>query len=419
MNILLFSYYNPLGKGGFEKQAMGLVKTLARQGHQIACLTITNPENQTQLQKQLEETGVFNLGSFVISHLDVPYNKTSQVLFWFQNHPTKFLGKQKKVLYNQIQVLLETIIEKLNIDLVHVLGMRTTYYLPIHLNKPTIIDLVDSMALRKKRALNALPKDSNIWQYFYHIMDFKKTQKLEKDILNLYGEYSPIATISPIDQNYLLSLKPSPFIKFIPAATDIETDIDVTKQLSNLNESPKSMVFFGFMTEHNIDGLLYLIYDILPMVKEIHPDLVLKITGFNIPPIIFELAEKITWLKVIPSIENISEFVLSATLTCWPFRLGCGIKTKILECMVLGRPIVTTIIGSEALTESQKKGLLIADTAQGLAEHIIYLLDNPDERLRLGKINYEIATTEFTWERKAQDYLQLYQLAQDQFNQKK
>jgi hypothetical protein len=35
-----------------------------------------------------------------------------------------------------------------------------------------------------------------------------------------------------------------------------------------------------------------------------------------------------------------------------------------------------------------------------------------------GKINYEVAITEFTWERKAQDYLQLYQLAQDQVKHK-
>ena len=52
MRILFISYYNPLGKGGFEKQAMGLMNTFASQGHEIACLTIATPENQAQIQIQ-------------------------------------------------------------------------------------------------------------------------------------------------------------------------------------------------------------------------------------------------------------------------------------------------------------------------------------------------------------------------------
>jgi glycosyltransferase involved in cell wall biosynthesis len=94
------------------------------------------------------------------------------------------------------------------------------------------------------------------------------------------------------------------------------------------------------------------------------------------------------------------------------------IKNKIIESMALSKPVVTTTIGTEALTESQKKGLLIADDSQGLADHVIYLLDNPNERLRLGEINHQIAITDFTWEKKAQDYLKLYQLAQQQIKDK-
>ena len=187
----------------------------------------------------------------------------------------------------------------------------------------------------------------------------------------------------------------------------------------NNQKASKFITFYGYLEQiWNNDAFLFLVQKIMPMVMKRHPDLKLLVTGINVSQNVFDLEKQFDWIKVIPTVDNIEEFASQATLNCWPFRLGSGFKNKIIESMALSKPVVTTTIGAEALTESQKKGLLIADTAQGLADHIIYLLDNPDERFRLGEINYEIATTEFTWERKAQDYLQLYQLAQDKFKHK-
>jgi glycosyltransferase involved in cell wall biosynthesis len=419
MKILFFSYYNPLGKGGFEKQGMGLMKTLANQGHEIACLTISTPSNQAQIKSDLEATKIFKLSYTIIYHTDNPYTKISQLLFWLNTHPSKYLAHQKPNLNSKIQESIRNIIAEQNIDLIHVLGLRSIYYLPTNLDKPTVLDLVDSMSLRKYRALEALRKSSNnnFSAYLYHFIDLYKTTRIEKDILKLYSKRCPVITISPIDRDYLLTIYHSDLIKSVTAG------IDFDNQKSTLSTKPistfrKRIVFYGFIQEHNIDALLYLINDIIPIVQNVHSDLELRVTGINLPSIIFELSQNLSWLNIEASVDDIVEFIDSASLTCWPFRLGCGIKTKILECMAFGKPVVTTTIGAEALTKSQKKGLLIADTAQGLADHIIYLLDNPNERLRLGEINHQIAIKDFTWEKKAQDYLKLYQLAQQQIKDK-
>jgi len=409
MRILFFSYYNPLGKGGFEQQSIGLMKTLVNQGHEIACLTVATPENETQIKSCLEKIEIFKLGCKLVIHTDTPYSKISQLLFWLNTHPSKFFATQKPYLNNNIQECINKISLEQNIDLIHVLGLRSTYYLPLKLYRPAVLDLIDSMSLRKYRALNNLPPLSlrNSINYFYSLIDLWKTRKIEKDVLKIYSSYCPIVAISPVDESYLATIHRSELITSISAGIDVDT---VNKIITPVDHN-KLIVFYGFMQEHNIDALFYLIDDILPLVRSTHPNLELHVTGFNLPEAIFDLSKTLSWLKVHQSIDNIQDFVDSATLTCWPFRLGGGIKTKILESMALGKPVVTTTIGAEALSESQKEGILIADSAEGLAYHISYLLSSPEECLRLGAINHQVAITEFTWENRANNYIDIYKSA--------
>ena len=87
--------------------------------------------------------------------------------------------------------------------------------------------------------------------------------------------------------------------------------------------------------------------------------------------------------------------------------------------MALSKPIVTTTIGAEALLANQKKGLLIADKVNELANHIIYLVENHAERKRLGEINRQIAFNDFTWEKKSQEFLKVYNIAKNMIDSPK
>jgi glycosyltransferase involved in cell wall biosynthesis len=415
MNILFTSYYNPLGKGGFEKQAMGLMKTLNQQGHHIACLTIATPDNQAQIKKELEATGIFNLGSFVISHQKKGYSFKTKLLFWFSQNPIDLMTHETPELKSQVNSMISQIIEDQQIDVIHCLSLRTCYYLKNYSNFPLVLDLVDSFTSHKKRLLKYYISQLDFAKTKNLFFDFIKTIKIEKNILKSYPN-SPVLVVSNLDQKILTNLNKNSLVYCVSHPVTINCQ-KIT--IENNQKTSKIITFYGYLEQMwNNDAFLFLVQKIMPMVIKRHPDLKLLVTGINLSQKIFNLEKQFDWIKVIPMVENIEEFASQATLNCWPFRLGSGFKNKIIESMALGKPVITTTIGAEALTESQKKALLIADTAQGLADHIIYLLENPNERIRLGKINYEIATTEFTWERKALDYLQLYQLAQDKFKHK-
>lgn len=416
MNILFISYYNPLGQGGFEKQARGLLKTLIKDGHQIACLCVSSGEKRSELKSQLEATNMFSLGVSVLSYQEKAYSLKTKVLFWFSSNPVKFLATKHNNLSELLKQELDRISQQSKINYIHCLGLRTAYFIPQQLSIPGTIDLVDSWTQHKARMINYYLR-SQLKKLPTAIIDFFKTKKIEKNVLSLYGDRYPFAVVSSVDARVLKQLCPKAEVHVVTHPIAIPITKPKSVEGSNSNSS-RSIVFYGFLEQaSNREALLFLIDKVLPLVLQKYSDLKLKVTGFNIPTKVYELANNFKWIEVLPSIDNIGDFLSSATVTCWPFQYGSGFKNKILESMALGKPVVTTKIGAEALTEKQKQGLLIADRPEDLAKHIIYLLDNPQERYQLGKINRQIASTEFTWEQKAKDYLNLYQLSQQKHQQ--
>ena len=58
---------------------------------------------------------------------------------------------------------------------------------------------------------------------------------------------------------------------------------------------------------------------------------------------------------------------------------GAGLNGKITQGLAVGLPVVTTTIGAEGLGGEDGVNMLIADTAEGMAERIVRVLE--DDRL--------------------------------------
>ena len=72
----------------------------------------------------------------------------------------------------------------------------------------------------------------------------------------------------------------------------------------------------------------------------------------------------------------------------------------LLEAMSCGRPIVASrISGFQLLMEHGRHGLMIhpADDATRFAEALLYQLDRPAERARMGREGRRTAVTQYAW----------------------
>lgn len=79
-------------------------------------------------------------------------------------------------------------------------------------------------------------------------------------------------------------------------------------------------------------------------------------------------------------VESVIPFVKGATAHLVPLSIGSGVRTKIIESVVCGTPVVSTSIGAEGLPFVDGESIFIADTADSLAEKILMLVN--DDKLR-------------------------------------
>jgi phosphatidylinositol alpha-mannosyltransferase len=83
----------------------------------------------------------------------------------------------------------------------------------------------------------------------------------------------------------------------------------------------------------------------------------------------------------------------------------------LLEAMSTGRPVVASrISGFQLLMEHGKQGLMVspADDANRFAQALLYLLDRPAERARMGREGRITAVTRYAWSSVAVQLEQLY-----------
>jgi glycosyltransferase involved in cell wall biosynthesis len=81
-----------------------------------------------------------------------------------------------------------------------------------------------------------------------------------------------------------------------------------------------------------------------------------------------------------------------------PIRYGTGIKTKVIEAMAHGLPVVSTSKGVEGLDVAHGEHCLIADSPRQIAEAISLLCANMPLRVQLARRSAEHVATSFSLE---------------------
>ncbi len=163
-----------------------------------------------------------------------------------------------------------------------------------------------------------------------------------------------------------------------------QTPMDIVPNIHNMIEASKSyketsdFLFVGnFDHTPNIDAIVYLCEQIMPMVLKSLPDVKLYIVGNNPPK---EILKYRTESVIITGyVEDLEPYLLDSRVSVSPLRYGAGMKGKIGEALSWGLPVVTTTIGAEGMNLEDETHALIADDVDTFAEAMIKLYN--DENL--------------------------------------
>ena len=152
------------------------------------------------------------------------------------------------------------------------------------------------------------------------------------------------------------------------------------------NIEPWSIVFVGGLSPwFNREGVIYFANKILPIIHDHIQEAKFYVIGFN-PGNKFTV-DNLNYKKgveIVGTVDSIRNQLERMAVFVSPILSGAGVKTKVIEALRFGKPVVATSRGVSGLWD--KDVLIIRDEARELAMEVISLLQDDNYRL---KKNYE------------------------------
>lgn len=127
----------------------------------------------------------------------------------------------------------------------------------------------------------------------------------------------------------------------------------------------------GFGHVPNVDGAIWLVREIWPLIREMDPTLRLVLVGAD--PTDELLASAADDIEVTGRIseESLSAHYARARVAIAPLRFGAGLKGKVVEAMRHGVPCVATRVGAQGFGDAES--LRVADDPAAIADAVVAL----------------------------------------------
>jgi glycosyltransferase involved in cell wall biosynthesis len=199
----------------------------------------------------------------------------------------------------------------------------------------------------------------------------------------------------------------------LPCAADVEAfglnlNSNQIRQGLGLTTEPVLIWVGGFYPWHDLELLL----ESFILVLQRHPNAKLVLVGDG--PTRQLVAQKVQQNGLresvimtgaiahadVPEMLSIADIAVVPSAPVSASRGGTGTPLKLFEYMAAGKPIVATALNEAAeVIQDGRNGLLVqAGDVNRFAEIILALLDNPEERVRLGLNARQQAVEQYSWE---------------------
>lgn len=170
----------------------------------------------------------------------------------------------------------------------------------------------------------------------------------------------------------------SDFEQMSPHSAIVVAPLAASVRQRTAEEILKRLMFVGSAAPHNIDGLLWFLQKVWPVVLGSNPDATLSVCGnvsSAIPEAQKNAASSVNWLG---KVDDLAAEYGKAAVAIAPVLAGSGVKTKVIEALSYGVPVVATSEGAAGLLDSC--AVLSADQPNEFATAISRLINDRDLR---------------------------------------
>ncbi|WP_435176465.1 glycosyltransferase [Halorussus sp. AFM4] len=278
-------------------------------------------------------------------------------------------------------------------DLLYANYLNTTEYVRKR-DTPKVVDLVDSMSenyLQRAEPAN----DENYLKRKLYELEGWQLRRYEQTVLRSF-DHSFITTAA--DARTITGQTLPRNLTVIPnGVRDELLSAPYNKSEDTADDENPQIVFLGRMDYFpNEDAVKYFATNVFPHVRERHPEAEFLIVGGH-PSERVQSLESHQNVTVTGFVESLVEYLSEADVVVAPMRFGTGIQNKILEAMALGKAVVTTPLGNEGIDGDDGTHFIVVDSASPFADAVSSLLDDPDDRMRIGKNARDLIHDRYSW----------------------
>lgn len=261
---------------------------------------------------------------------------------------------------------------------------------------PTVLNLMDAWFLNVEARATG---NTGLRRWLYRT----DAERVRKFMRTHYRGWDRVVASNQEDLDTMRALDPSlPFV-LIPIGFDAGAfSPDPTAEVDC------NRVFFHGTLDYapNVLCAEHLARDVMPLVRAQHAEAELVLCGRSPADSVWALHD-LSGVTVLGPVDDMRAELVKSRLWCGPFQHGTGIKTKVLEAMATDLPAVVTPVGGRGL-DLHSGALLVGDTAQEVADHIVSLLRDDALTASLGAAGGEYVRRCYDWPAVGRAYEEVY-----------
>lgn len=249
---------------------------------------------------------------------------------------------------------------------------------------PKVMDFQDALSMNMERRMVATHR--GLRRFICHF-EFKMLRSCEYRSFDIFDA---LTIISEPDSK-AIPHKRGKDIEIVPNGVDFSffKPMEMNKEYD--------VVFCGNMQyKPNVLTAEYLAREVMPLVWKELPKASLWLVGATPSFSVRCLdCDKVT---VTGTVDDIRPYYAKTKVFAAPMKTGSGLQNKLLEAMAMKVPCVTSSIANAALGAKAGQEILVGDTPQEVATHIVQLLQSNQQRDILADNAYSFVCSNYSWD---------------------
>lgn len=372
--VLLSRVPYPLEKGD-KLRAFNQIKELSKR-HQIILFALND--------SKLDDRAIQELKKYCVA---ISIVKFSKFTIFFNLLRSFFNGKPLQVGYfyfDKAQKKVDELIAKHRPDHIYCQLIRTAEYIKNYPQIPKTLDYMDVFSKGVERRKSSDP----FYMKPFLAMEYRRLLRYENKV---FAWFNHKTIISQQDRDLI----PHALNKNIVV---VPNGVDTTYFKPMVHKKEFELLFNGNMNyPPNIESVEYLVEKVMPYIWHKFPSTRLLISGASPSPAVLDLASD----RVVVSgwVDDIRLNFAKSKILVAPMQISIGLQNKLLEAMAMQIPCITSSLANNALGAKAGEQILVADTPEQYARHIIDLLQNENRSKQIAMNGYQFVIDGFNWQK--------------------